>query len=136
MGSVTFAFQADFAAEHAEEEGEVSEGENDSDRPPGDADGQAVMRGGRVVDGEVAGGVAARGQDDGIEREGCSHEHSDDVEGRADEGEFILRSADGVDHYAEAREDDERNQISDGILLVVVEDRRANVGGCDQAHNG
>jgi hypothetical protein len=49
---VAFPFQADFAAEHAEQEGEIRGSEDGAEHPPDQADFQSVFGRRRVVDGE------------------------------------------------------------------------------------
>ena len=87
---------------------------------------------GGVVDGQASvSRVGAGRQHYGIERERRAHQHSDDVESRGNERKFVFLFANGIDHRAQASEHKHRNQVSDGMLLVVVENGGLHVAGCD-----
>src|ERR1700686_4534424 len=65
IASVAFPFEVYFALEHAEQQGEVAERENHPQEPPSEANRQAMLARGWVVDGQVTGGIGAGGKHHG-----------------------------------------------------------------------
>src|SRR5438105_5313049 len=65
--SVSLSFQPDLSPEHAEQVEEVAESEDGAQTPPGEADGEAVLAGSGVVDGQIQCGIGAGRQDHGIQ---------------------------------------------------------------------
>lgn len=126
----------DFAGEHAIDEDEVSDGEGDAETPPDETDGEGVMSGGGVVDGDVVLAREGGGQQRGIERRCCSAEHEDDVAAGGAECAALASAEIEAPHGKQADSDREGDEVEDAVGIVVVEGGGTDGGGDGHSDGG
>src|SRR5580692_10179180 len=108
-----------FATKHAVDEDEIGNDEHSGERPPNQADAQSVNASGSVVYSEVVLVVASR-EHNRIKCKRRAQQHCSDIEAGGNKGEFLFALGIRPKHYSEARDDGNRNQYSDLMLVVVI----------------
>src|SRR5215469_14620279 len=118
--------QPHLAAERPVDKEKVAKRENHTEAPPNESDAQSMMTSSRVVDGQATRRIRTGRKHDGIEPVGGSCKHADDVAGRGDESGFLPPFSQGDDHRGQSAEYNGWNHEPDRMLLVVVEQSRAD----------